>query len=163
MRAAVAATLLLVPGAALAFEVGGVALGASETKLRSAFPSAYCQPLEWKSPAADRRCDDARITFVGVEARVTFFLRGGEVQGFQLRFAAQDRPRVEAALKSQWGRPSAETRNLIQRKGQKDSEVYKITWNKDSDRATLTWRPERKRSWLMVSRGDFAEQIYRVR
>jgi hypothetical protein len=162
MRAFLVAALLLAPGAALAFEVGGVALGASEADVRGAFPSAYCRPLEWKSRAAERRCDDARVSFVGVEARVTFYLRADQVQGFQLRFAAHDRARVEAALKSQWGPPSAETRNLIQRKGQKDSQIYKVTWDKASDHATLSWRPERKRSWLMVSRGDFAAELYRV-
>jgi len=163
MRAFFAIALLAHAGAALAFEVDGVELGASEARVRQAFPSAYCKPLEWKSRAAERRCDDARVSFVGVQARVTFFLRAGEVQGFQLRFDARDRARVEAALKSQWGKPSAENRSLIQRKGQKDSEVYKIRWDKDSDHATLTWRPERKRAWLMVSRGDFADEIYRVR
>ena len=163
MRFVLAAALLIAPGAALAFEVGGVALGASEARLRHAFPSAYCKPLEWNSRAAERRCDDARISFAGVQARVTFFLHEGTVQGFQLRFDARDRARVEAALRSQWGAPSAENRNLIQRKGQKDSEVYNIVWNRDADHATLTWRPERKRAWIMVSRGDFAAEIYRVR
>jgi len=163
MRAILAIALLALAGAALGFEVDGVELGASEARVRQAFPSAYCKPLEWQSRAAERRCDDARVSFVGVQARVTFFLRAGEVQGFQLRFDARDRARVEAALKSQWGKPSAENRNLIQRKGQKDSEVYKIRWDRDSDHATLTWRPERKRAWLMVSRGDFADEIYRVR
>jgi hypothetical protein len=164
MRAASAALLLAFASApALAFEVNGVGLGASETELRARYPSAYCKPLEWKSPAAERRCDDGRISFAGVDARITFFLHEGRVEGFQLRFAARDRPRIEATLKSLWGRPSAETRDLIQRKGRSEAEVYKTTWDKAQDRATLTWRPERKRSWLMVSRGNFAQEIYRVR
>jgi hypothetical protein len=162
-RACTALLFALASGSALAFDVEGVGLGASEADLRATFPSAYCKPLEWKSLAAERRCDDARISFVGTDARITFFLHDGKVQGFELRFAARDRPRVEAALKSKWGPPSGETRDLIKRKGQKDAEVYKITWDRARDRATLTWRPERKRSWLMVSRGDFAEEIYRVR
>jgi len=163
MRRVLSALLLaLAPAAAFAFEVEGIGLGARESEVRATFPSAYCKPLEWKSLAAERRCDDARIHFSGIDARVTFFLRDGKVQGFQLRFAARDRPRIEAALKSRWGPPSGETRDLIQRKGQKRAEVYKMTWDRARDRATLTWRPERKRSWLMVSRGDFAEEIYRV-
>jgi len=166
MRRALALPLLAFAFAsapALAFEVDGVGLGAREADVRATFPSAYCKPLEWKSLAAERRCDDARISFAGIEARVTFFLHDGTVEGFQLRFAARDRPRVEAALKSQWGAPSGETRDLIQRKGKPDREVYKMTWAKGRDRATLVWRPDRKRCWLSVSRGDFAEEIYRVR
>jgi len=119
-------------------------------------------PLEWQSPAAERRCDDAQIVFAGAPARITFFLRGDAVQGFNVRFAARDLPQVVAALKSRWGKPTAETTDLVQREGQADHEATKITWDKAGDRATLIWRSDRKRCWLMVSRGDFAEQIYRV-
>jgi len=162
MRALVIASLLLAPLRVLAFDVGGVALGASEAEIRSSFPSAYCKPLEWKSRAAERRCDDAQISFAGSPARVTFFLREDAVQGFNVRFAAKERPRVAAALKSRWGPPAAETRDVIPRKGSSEDEVYKMTWDKAGARATLIWRPEHKRCWLMVSRGDFAEEIYRV-
>jgi hypothetical protein len=151
------------PVPAYAFDVNGVALGAREADIRERFPSAYCKPLEWPSRAADRRCDDARIDFMATEARVTFFLRDGVVQGYDLRFAAKERPRVVGVLKSQWGPPAAETKDLIQRNGKPDREVYKMTWAKERDRATLVWRPDRKRCWLSVSRGDFAEEIYRVR
>ncbi len=163
MKALVVVALLLAAFPALAFEVDGVGVGASEARVRGAFPSAYCKPLEWRSPVAERRCDDGKIVFQGVEARVTFFLRNDTVQGFNVRFAASDRARVMDALKSRWGAPASETRDLIQRKGQSDREVYKTTWAKADDRATLVWRPDHKRCWLMVSRGDFAERIYRVR
>ncbi|KPK07068.1 MAG: hypothetical protein AMJ64_07555 [Betaproteobacteria bacterium SG8_39] len=163
MRAVVTAALLLLALRAHAFDVDGVGPGASEADIHGAFPSAYCKTLEWRSQAAERRCDDGQISFAGVQARITFFLRGDVVQGFNLRFATSDQPRVTAALKSRWGAPAAETRDLIQRKGQSDREVYKITWNRADDRATLIWRPDHKRCWLMVSRGDFAEEIYRVR
>jgi len=163
MRALAVAALLGVPFPALAFDVGGVGLGASESEIRGTFPSAYCKPLEWKSRAAERRCDDAQISFAGTQARVTFFLRDDAVRGFNLRFAESERPGVTAALKSRWGAPSAETRDLIQRQGRSDNEVNRLTWDKAGDRATLIWRPDRKRCWLMVSRGDFADEIYRVR
>ena len=159
----VALILTAASHAAFAFDVGGVGLGASEADVRGTYPSAYCKPLEWKSPVAERRCDDGKIFFQGVEARVTFFLRDDAVQGFNIRFAASDRARVMDALKSRWGPPASETRDLIQRKGRSDREVYKTTWAKADDRATLVWRPDHKRCWLMVSRGDFAERIYRVR
>jgi len=162
MRTLVGAALFLACAAALAFEADGIGLGASEARIRGTFPSAYCKPLEWKSPAAERRCDDAQIVFAGAPARITFFLRGDAVQGFNVRFAARDRPQVVAALKSRWGKPTAETTDLVQREGQADHEATKITWDKAGDRATLIWRSDRKRCWLMVSRGDFAEQIYRV-
>lgn len=157
---------LLAAGAPLpvfAFDVNGVALGASEADVRKSFPSAYCKTLEWPSRAADRRCDDARIDFAGTDARITFFLRADIVQGFELRFAASERPRVAGVLKTRWGRPTAETKTLIQHNGKADREVYKMTWVKDRDRAALVWRPGRKRCWLTVSHGDFAEEIYRVR
>jgi hypothetical protein len=163
MRALAAAAALLLPLHALAFEVAGVGLGADEARIHDALPSAYCKPIEWRSAVADRRCDDGKISFAGVEARVTFFLRGDAVQGFNVRFALRDQPRVTEALKSRWGTPAAETRDLIQRKGESDREVYKITWKRADDRATLIWRPDQKRCWLMVSRGEFADEIYRVR
>ncbi|MEJ2174093.1 MAG: hypothetical protein P8Y76_04095 [bacterium] len=160
---ALATALLLIPLQVLAFDVAGVELGASEATVRASFPSAYCKPLEWKSRAAERRCDDAQIAFAGVEARVTFFLRDDAVQGFNIRFAESERPRVVATLKSRWGTPAGEARDLIQRKGQSDHEVYKMTWDRAGDQATLIWRSGHKRCWLMVSRGDFAQEIYRVR
>ncbi len=155
--------LIAASRAAFAFDVGGVGLGASEADVRGRYPSAYCKPLEWRSAVAERRCDDAKISFHGVEARVTFFLRKDAVQGFNIRFAASNRARVTDALKSRWGAPASETRDLIQRKGQSDREVYKTAWAREGDQATLIWRPDHKRCWLMVSRGDFEERIYRVR
>jgi hypothetical protein len=95
--------------------------------------------------------------------RVTFFLRDDVVQGYDLRFAASERPRVAEVLKSRWGPPAAEAKALIQRKGKPDQEVYKVTWAKDRDQAVLLWRPGRKQCWLTVSRGDFAEEVYRMR
>ncbi|HEV7477995.1 MAG TPA: hypothetical protein VGO02_09700, partial [Burkholderiales bacterium] len=48
-----------------AYDANGVALGGSEDDVKRKFPSVRCQPLEWKSKAADRRCDDAKIVFAG--------------------------------------------------------------------------------------------------
>jgi len=158
-----ALALGLAAAPALAFQVEGVSLGASEADIRRAFPSAYCKPLEWESRAADRRCDDARIRFGGVEARVTFFLRADALEGFELRFASRDRSRLEAYLRSKWGDPSAQSKQLIQRKGSRDYEAYKMNWAKAQETAVLLWRSEYRRAWLRVSRGDFASEIYRVR
>src|SRR4051794_31120368 len=97
--------LLLAATPALAFDLNGVGLGARELDIRKAFPSAHCKPLEWKTDAADRRCDDARAAFVGIPTRLTFYLRADAVQGFDLRFESKDLERVKTLLKSRWGAP----------------------------------------------------------
>ena len=70
---------------AFAYDVNGVGLGAREIDVKKAFPSVHCKALEWKSDAADRRCDDARISFGGVECKLTVYLKSGVIQAFDLR------------------------------------------------------------------------------
>ena len=68
--------LLLSPALAFgAFDANGVKLGDNELAVKKAFPGIRCKPLEWKSDAAERRCDDARVAFAGVESRVTIYLK----------------------------------------------------------------------------------------
>ena len=45
------------------YQTLGVAREATADDIRKAFPSAHCKPLEWKSDAADRRCDDGKARF----------------------------------------------------------------------------------------------------
>src|SRR5262245_52138439 len=92
VRSLTLASLLLAPGAAFAaFEVNGVALGGSEQDILKRFPSAHCKALEWKSKAADRRCDDAKIVFAGgIQARVTFYLSRNAIQAFDVRFDTRE-------------------------------------------------------------------------
>ena len=72
MRLMATFLLFALPGAALAYDANGAALGASEAEVMKRFPSARCQALEWKSKAADRRCDDAKMAFAGgVPGRIT--------------------------------------------------------------------------------------------
>ena len=79
--------LLLIPACALgAFDANGVKLGDNELAVKKVFPGIHCKALEWKSDAADRRCDDAKIPFGGVEARVTFYLKADTVRAFDVRF-----------------------------------------------------------------------------
>src|ERR687884_368902 len=52
--------LLALPALA-AFDLNDVALGASEQQVKSRFPQANCHPLEWKSRAADLRCDAPNV------------------------------------------------------------------------------------------------------
>ena len=42
-------------------------------------------------------------------------------------------------------------------------ELYKVLWENGADRAMLTAQLDKKRATLLVSRGNFDEEIYRVR
>lgn len=151
------------PAAASAYDANGVALGAKEQDVKKAFPSAYCKPLEWKSSASDRRCDDARISFGGAEARITFYLNKGIVQAFDVRFESKDLEKVVAFLKKHYGAPASETRDTIEREGKGPRKIYKALWESGKDRAVLVAQLEKKLSQLTVSRGNWEEEIYRVR
>ena len=155
--------LLLAPGAAFAFDVNGVALGGREADVKQAYPSAFCKPLEWKSSAAERRCDDAKISFGGVTARVTFYLKADAIQAFDLRFDAIGRDKVMAQLKSRWGAPLSETTETFGRRERNERKIYKVRWTRGKDQALLNVPLDRKRATLSASRGNFDEEIYRVR
>jgi hypothetical protein len=164
--APVKAFLLLaffLPLSALAYDINSVALGGSEAQVQKAFPSARCKPLEWKSDAADRRCDDARISLGGAEARITVFLKVGAVQAMDLRFNGKDLERVKDTLRARWGAPQAEATEIFAAKGGKDRRVYKMRWEKGAERAVLTAQLDKKRATLEISRGKFPDEIYRVR
>lgn len=148
---------------ALAYDANGVGLGGREIDVKKAFPSAHCKALEWKSDAADRRCDDARISFGGVEAKITFYLKAGAIQAFDLRFDTRDLERVKSLLRSRYGAPLAEATETIARRDKDERKVFKMRWEKGDDRAMLTAQLERKRANLEVSRGSFPDEIYRVK
>lgn len=156
--------LLAVCGRALAYDANGVALGGTEQEILKKFPSARCQPLEWKSKAADRRCDDGRIAFAGkVEARITFYLRKGIIEAFDIRFKADDLAKVVAYLKDRYGAPLAETRDKIERKDKQALEIYRVRWESGHEHAVLVSQGEKGRPSFIASRGDFDAEIYRVR
>jgi hypothetical protein len=158
-----ALALLCLALPAQAYDVNGVKLGAKEAEMRRVFPSAHCKDLEWKSNAADRRCDDARGVLGGAPVKVTAFLKGDAIQGFELRFDTKDIDRVKATLRSRWGEPLAEVTETIARRDGNDRKLFKMRWEKGGDRAVLTAQLEKKRAGLEVSRGRFADEIYRVR
>ncbi len=145
------------------YDANGVALGAREKAVIQQFPSAHCQPLQWASRAADRRCDDARISFGGVAARITFYLKNDRVQAFDVAFDTRDAERVAQFVKPRYGEPAAETRDKISHGGKAEREIYKVRWESGAERAVLTAEKGRRRATLSVSRGDFEEEIYRVR
>lgn len=163
MRVLLLAALVLAAPVCGAYEVNGVTLGASEGAVKKAFPSAYCKPLEWQSQAADRRCDDAKIAFAGLRARVTLYLRRDVVQAFTVRFDVREREKIAAYFRSRWGPPTGESTESLGRKDKEPKKLYKVRWDKGNDHALLTAQLDRKRATLEVWRGNFLDEIYRVR
>jgi len=145
------------------FDANGVLIGADEAAVHKAFPSARCRELEWKSKAAERRCDDAKVVFGGASARITLYLKSDRVQAFDVRFDERDLERVVAFLKRRYGAPMSETRDKIERGSGEAREIYKVRWEKAQQRAVLSSQLKRKRVDLNVWLGKFDEQIYRIR
>ena len=162
MRALLWCCLLLAASAAsAAFDINEIALGASEAEVRRRFPSANCKKLEWESRAADRRCDDSRISFAGIQARVTFYLRKDKLEAFDVRFDPQQLGTVTEHLKKSYGKPASEQTDTFGDK--KARRVYKALWEGKGERAALVAQLENRRASLLVSRGNFEEEIYKVR
>jgi hypothetical protein len=155
--------MLLAALPAAAYDVNGVALGAHENEVKKRFPSIRCQELQWKSLAAERRCDDSKVAFGGAEVRITFYLKKDAVQAFDVRFDTKDTDRVAAFVKSRYGTPVSETRDTIETAGKAARQIYKVLWEKGDERAVLVAQPDKRRGTLTVSRGNFDEEIYRVR
>ena len=66
---------------------------------------------------------------------------------------------MAAFLKKRYGAPAEETRANLQARGP----LYKVEWKKGDERALLTSQSEKRRASLTVWRGDFEDEIYRVR
>jgi hypothetical protein len=163
MRTISLLAFVLVCAPALAYDANGVALGAHESEVKKKFPSIHCKELEWKSLAAERRCDDSKVVFGGAEVRITFYLRKDAVQAFDVRFDARDTERIAAFAKARYGAPVSETRDNIEIPGKAARQIYKLLWEKGDERAVLVAQPDRRRGTLSVSRGKFDEEIYRLR
>lgn len=150
--------LLLAPLAALAaaagFDANGVKLGDPERVVRQHFPNAHCQPLQWASRAADRRCDDSRGAIAGVEARITVYLKSDAVQALDLRFEKGVAPTFAKLATERFGaRPVEKT----------IEKAHTLEWRRNGERARLTTVTGQRRATLLVWRGDFDDEIYRVR
>ena len=137
-----------------ALDAEGVGIGASEGDVKKQYPSAYCRPLEWSSQAADRRCDDGRGRFAGVNARITFYLRKGAVEAFDVRFATREGHRLAAALLERYGKPATELRQ---------PKHIRLEWRQGAVRAVLDAPLDKRQGSLLVARGDFEDEIYKVR
>ena len=163
MKKLLAMLLCLLAYPALAFELNGVTLGGKEIEAKKAMPSALCKALEWKSDAADRRCDDAKVSVGGVETRITVFLKADSIQAYEIRFDMKELERMKVQLKKRWGEPLAEATEVIAKRDKPDRKVLKMRWEKGADRALLVAQLEKKRASLEVSRGNFPVEIYRVK
>lgn len=161
MRALLGIALLSLTSVCAAYDANGVSLGATENAVMEHFPTAACKPLQWTSHAADRRCDDSKFVIGGVASRITFYLKQDRVQAFDVRFESKDAGRLAAFLKKRYGAPAGETREKLEHRS--GGELYKVQWQKGGERAVLTSLSEKRRAFFTVSRGEFEDEIYRVR
>jgi len=162
-RAAFALLLALAAAPALALQALGVKLGADEGDVRKALPNAICKALEWKTDAADRRCDDARVQFAGTRARLTAYLKAGAVQAIDLRINTRDMESVKRHLRQVYGTPKSEGTEVIPRGEKGERRVFKMLWESGADRAAFTAPESSQRAGLSIWRGNFDIEIYRVR
>lgn len=147
-------TLFLLCGSARAadfFDIDGLRLGAGEAEVKRHYPHANCRDLEWTSKAADRRCDDSRIKFGGIDASVTFYLKRDAVEGFDVRFDKRQLEPITKFLRQRYGEPSAH-----------DAASGRLEWKNKAERARLHAEPENRRASLLVGRGDFERQLYKI-
>jgi len=75
----------------------------------------------------------------------------------------KDLERGKAVLRALWGAPLAETTESFAQKNKPDRKVLKMRWENGADRAILSAQQDKKRVTVEVSRGSFAEEIYRIR
>jgi hypothetical protein len=135
-----------------AYDLNDVALGASEHDIRKRFPQANCRALEWPSRAADRRCDDSRVKVAGMNASVTFYLKQDAIEAFDLRFDKRDADGMRKFLLGRYGAPTA-----------LDKGDAKAEWQANGERARMTVEQGRRRASLLVWRGAFPDEIYKIR
>ena len=162
MKRGLSLFFMLAAAPALAFDANGVKLGGNETDVKKAFPSALCRELQWKSDAADRRCDDGKISFGGAKARITVYLKAGVIEAFNVGFETRELERVAAHAKARYGAPLSEKTEVFAGKGE-PRKVFKMRWDKGSEHAMLTAQEKQKRGELEAWRGKFDSEIYRVR
>ena len=147
-------SLLLVPAAFAASAIDGLSLGASERAVRQRLPNAHCQPLQWQSRAADRRCDDSRAMLAGMEVRLTVYLKDDAVEAYDIRFESRDAARMEKLATEHFAAKP------VARENEKTRTLH---WRANGERGLLSAQPGERRASLLVWRGDFYDEIYNVR
>ena len=83
---------------------------------------------------------------------MTFYLRRDAVEGFDVRFDRRELERVMEFLRKRYGAPVADGPDPV-----------KAEWKDKAERAVLTAEQGRRRASLLVSRGTFEEELYKVR
>jgi hypothetical protein len=68
-----------------------------------------------------------------------------------------------AELKSRYGEPKSERTDTFRREGKPERKVYTVRWESGRDKALLSVQLSRRRAQLEVSRGNFEQEIYRVK
>ena len=146
--------MLFAGGAGAAADIDGFALGASERTVKQRLPNAHCQPLQWDSRAADRRCDDSRAKLAGLEVRITVYLKNDAVEAFDVRFDSREAARIEKLATEHFGvAPVA-----------RDTEkAHSLQWRAKGEQALLGTQAGQRRASLLVWRGAFYDEIYKVR
>ncbi len=153
-RAALVLAALIAHGALAASAIDGLALGAAERSVKQRLPNAHCQPLQWESRAADRRCDDSRATLAGIEVRITVYLKEDAVEAFDVRFESRDAARMEKIATEHFAAKPVVREN---------EKTHTLHWRANGERGVLTTQPGERRASLLVWRGDFYDEIYKVR
>jgi hypothetical protein len=158
---------LAASAAAAAYDANDVTLGATERHIKQRFPNAHCRALEWPSRAAERRCDDSRIRFGGVDASITFYLKRDSVEAFDVRFERREIGPVLKYLETRYGeRLEARASTAPPAKAEsaaKGEAPVTVEWQSKDERARLRSEPGRRRASLFVWRGAFEEEIYKIR
>ena len=132
----------------------GLALGASERAVKQRLPNAHCQPLQWDSRAADRRCDDSRVMLAGAEVRVTVYLKADAVEAFDVRFDGREAGRIEKLASEHFGaKPVAHD----------NEKTHTLRWRVNGEQALLSTQSGERRASLLVWRGAFYDEIYKIR
>jgi hypothetical protein len=144
--------LLLALQAVAAYDANEVTLGASEKQIKQHFPYVNCRALEWPSRAAQRRCDDSRVAFGGIDASITFYLKRDAVEGFDVRVDRREFQRMTQYLSKRYGKPV-----------EASADPARVEWKNRGERALLSAEQGRPRASLLVWRGAFLDEIYKVR
>jgi hypothetical protein len=132
----------------------GLALGASERAVKQRLPDAHCQPLQWQSRAADRRCDDSRAKLAGIEVRITVYLNADSVEAFDVRFDSRDSPAIEKLATAYFG--AAPVTHDTEK-------MHTLRWQAKGEHGLLGTPHGERRASLLIWRGAFYDEIYKVR
>lgn len=150
----VLAGALLAQSAHAALDLDGLVLGASEKAIQQRLPNAHCQPLQWESRAADRRCDDSHAKLAGIDVRVTVYLKAGAAEAFDVRFESRYAARIEKLASERFASQP------VRKDGEK---VSTLEWRSGAAQVLLSMQHGQRRASLLVWRGAFYDEIYRVR